>query len=80
MIRLGACLKRVLIGAALTLAGCDVIDAGIERRTREEFEADDVGSHRMAPADLPAFFDCLRQNSRTIVAAHRGGPAPGFAP
>jgi glycerophosphoryl diester phosphodiesterase len=32
-----------------------------------------------APASLPAFFDCLRERNQTIVAAHRGGPAPGFA-
>jgi glycerophosphoryl diester phosphodiesterase len=29
--------------------------------------------------DLPRLFDCLRENSQTVVAAHRGGPAPGFA-
>jgi glycerophosphoryl diester phosphodiesterase len=33
----------------------------------------------LAPDDLPAFFDCLREKSFAVVAAHRGGPAPGFA-
>jgi len=33
----------------------------------------------LAPADLGAFFDCLRTNSSAIVAAHRGGPSSGFA-
>lgn len=33
----------------------------------------------LTPRDLPAFFDCVRENSQTLVAAHRGGPAPGFA-
>lgn len=28
--------------------------------------------------DLPAFFDCLRENAITVVSAHRGGPANGF--
>ena len=32
----------------------------------------------LAPANLPAFFDCLRESGRTIVAAHRGGPSAGF--
>ena len=32
----------------------------------------------LAPANLPAFFDCLRESGRTIVAAHRGGPSSGF--
>ncbi len=26
-----------------------------------------------------AFFDCLRESGQTVVAAHRGGPEPGFA-
>jgi glycerophosphoryl diester phosphodiesterase len=33
---------------------------------------------RLAPANLSAFFDCLRESGRTIVAAHRGGPSAGF--
>mgnify|MGYP001609906733 CR=1 FL=1 len=33
----------------------------------------------LAPANLPAFFDCLRTSSQAIAAAHRGGPAPGYA-
>lgn len=33
----------------------------------------------LTPANLPAFFDCLRESSQTIVAAHRGGPSPGYA-
>jgi glycerophosphoryl diester phosphodiesterase len=36
-------------------------------------------AQRLAPANLPAFFDCLRRSGRTVVAAHRGGPASGFA-
>jgi glycerophosphoryl diester phosphodiesterase len=33
----------------------------------------------MAPADVGAFFDCLREGGHTVVAAHRGGPVPGYA-
>ncbi len=36
-------------------------------------------ANALAPADVGAFFDCLRTNSRTIVAAHRGGPSSGYA-
>src|SRR5687767_2784934 len=39
----------------------------------------DADGHRLAPAALSAFFDCLRQSGRTVVVAHRGGPASGFA-
>jgi glycerophosphoryl diester phosphodiesterase len=33
----------------------------------------------LAPDNLPVFFDCLREKGQTVVSAHRGGPAPGFA-
>ena len=39
----------------------------------------DGSSPRIAPASLSRFFDCLRENRRTVVVAHRGGPGPGFA-
>jgi glycerophosphoryl diester phosphodiesterase len=32
----------------------------------------------LAPTNLPAFFDCLRENSQTVISAHRGGPARGY--
>ena len=38
----------------------------------------DAVGQRIAPPNLPAFFDCLRESGRTIVAAHRGGPRSGF--
>jgi glycerophosphoryl diester phosphodiesterase len=38
-----------------------------------------AGSQRMMPDGLPGFFDCLRERGATAVAAHRGGPAPGYA-
>ncbi|MEM1106655.1 MAG: glycerophosphodiester phosphodiesterase family protein [Pseudomonadota bacterium] len=27
---------------------------------------------------LPAYFDCLRENTELLIATHRGGPAPGY--
>lgn len=27
---------------------------------------------------LPEFFDCLRESNAVVLAAHRGGPAPGI--
>jgi glycerophosphoryl diester phosphodiesterase len=69
-------MKRALLGAALLLGACDGLEVGGVRMSAnpgaEETQA-------LAPANLPAFFDCLRENGQTIVAAHRGGPAPGFA-
>ena len=28
--------------------------------------------------DMPAFFDCVRTEKGVLIAAHRGGPAPGY--
>jgi glycerophosphoryl diester phosphodiesterase len=65
-------MKQALLACALALAACDA--------PRDVFVASQaINPGALAPANLPAFFDCLRENSRTIVAAHRGGPAPGYA-
>ncbi len=57
-------LKQLLLAAAaLSLAACETITAPSDVRDR-------------TPADIGAFFDCLRERSLTIVAAHRGGDAP----
>jgi glycerophosphoryl diester phosphodiesterase len=61
----------LIAAAALVLAACEVQDAMV-------FGSAEPPSI-MAPRNLPAFFDCLRENGQTIVAAHRGGPSPGFA-
>lgn len=36
-------------------------------------------AYTLAPTDLPAFFDCLRERGQAVVAAHRGGPTRGYA-
>jgi len=33
----------------------------------------------LAPSDIGAFFDCLRERGHAVAAAHRGGPVPGYA-
>lgn len=63
-------MRRALIAAALALAACG------------DMAPESIGANPMAtlaPADLPAFFDCLREREQTAVSAHRGGPAPGYA-
>ena len=32
----------------------------------------------VAQLPLPAYFDCVRENRGLLIAAHRGGPAPGY--
>ncbi|MCX7357859.1 MAG: glycerophosphodiester phosphodiesterase family protein [Alphaproteobacteria bacterium] len=68
-------MKRVLLAAALMLAACDAPpnDAIV-----------DVGGGRpgdpatLTPANLPAFFDCLREQNATLISAHRGGRHDGL--
>jgi len=57
-------LKRfLLVFAALALASCETVPAV-------------SGARERTPRDLGAFFDCVREKSLTIIAAHRGGDAP----
>ena len=53
--------------AALWLTACSTIPPGADE------------AYRLLPdGDLPAFFNCLRDNDITLISAHRGGPAPGY--
>ncbi len=66
-------MKRAPIALAFVLTACGQ-SADVART-----QAPTSVSTALTPVNLPAFFDCLRTNHQTIVAAHRGGPAPGFA-
>lgn len=56
---------RLLVAfAALAMLGaCETVPALPDFRDR-------------TPADIAGFFDCIRERSLTVVAAHRGGDAP----
>ncbi len=58
--------------AALSLSACDT---AVDCCAQDP----DARAQALAPASLPAFFDCLRESGEAVVSAHRGGPAPGFA-
>jgi glycerophosphoryl diester phosphodiesterase len=62
--------RRTLIAAVLALGSCTEESAPI---------AGDTGHYLIVPSELPGFFDCLREDRQTVVSAHRGGPARGFA-
>ncbi len=64
-------MKRLALSCVLALAACN--PAAVQAPTQAD------GAQPLAPADLAAFFDCLRERGQTIVAAHRGGPEPGYA-
>jgi glycerophosphoryl diester phosphodiesterase len=65
-------MRAALIACALMLAACSpspVSEAPVSRAAALNFDS----------GDLPGLFDCLRAQGQTLVAAHRGGPAPGHA-
>jgi glycerophosphoryl diester phosphodiesterase len=64
-------MKRLAFISAFALAACS--PAAVQAPTHVD------GAHYLAPADLSEFFDCLRERGQTVVAAHRGGPEPGYA-
>ena len=55
--------RLVLAIAAIALTACETVPALPDFRDR-------------TPADIAGFFDCLREKSLTVIAAHRGGDAP----
>jgi glycerophosphoryl diester phosphodiesterase len=64
--------KRLLAASLIALAACTP-------PASQTVDAPAAQSAALAPADVGAFFDCLRTNSAAVVAAHRGGPRPGYA-
>ncbi len=69
--------------AAAVLAGCSEraeTSAGAEAGTSSELAAVEAeAAAEAAPLPpLPDLFDCLRKSGGVIVAAHRGGPGPGY--
>lgn len=69
-------MRRAALVLALALAGCEFEVFGTPVRVGAD---EPRAAASLAPDDLPAFFDCLRESGGAIVAAHRGGPGPGYA-
>ena len=65
-------MRALVLIAALALASCELQPSSSATAPNAVMQA-------LTPANLPAFFDCLREQGHTILAAHRGGPEPGFA-
>lgn len=67
-------MRRIWTAIVLAAAGCNGDNA-------EAPLAETIASRRWsieAGGDLNQFFECLEEKSMTLVAAHRGGPAPGY--
>lgn len=63
-------MKRWLFAALLALCACDDV-ASVGGASTQSAAV-------LTPADLPAFFDCLREQHQTAVSAHRGGARDGL--
>lgn len=80
-------LPAIIAASMLGLAGCQppteeaIDDQGFEI---EQAKIAVSGPSVSAPAvrfqlgSLPEFFDCVREGGGTVLASHRGGPAPGY--
>ncbi|MEM1390897.1 MAG: glycerophosphodiester phosphodiesterase family protein [Pseudomonadota bacterium] len=70
--------------ALIACSGADQSDASPE--IAEQAETDntvqtsipDAAVGQFSVSDLPAFFDCVRENDGMLIASHRAGPAPGY--
>ncbi|WP_213271234.1 glycerophosphodiester phosphodiesterase family protein [Hyphomonas sp.] len=81
------CRLLVMAVSALVLAACSETPAAVPAESATEGAADaatDTAAPAPAPVtaglatELPALFDCLRETGGVVVAAHRGGFAPGY--
>lgn len=57
-----------LLAGSMCLAACDASNG------KHNSEAGPAAS-----ADLASFFDCMRENGKVAISAHRGGPEDGYA-
>ncbi len=67
--------------AALGLAACGNAETGDDGAESRDAEAPASAASTDVAADprsLPDYFDCVREAGGLVIAAHRGGPAPGF--
>lgn len=69
---------RVML-AALVVGACTGPDAPVADEAADAVtETAETSPLAVRLAPLPELFDCLRETGGTLVAAHRGGGAPGY--
>ena len=78
-------LRSGVIAIGLLLAACGeppapgpvvASDIQLDSETQPNPATKPISSPRIG--NLPGFFDCVREENAVVIAAHRGGPAPGF--
>ncbi|MEM0985211.1 MAG: glycerophosphodiester phosphodiesterase family protein [Pseudomonadota bacterium] len=66
------------MAAAFVLAACGEVEEPSSAPTPADSAAAETTGNEPTGPVLAAWFDCLRQNDAITIAAHRGGPAPGY--
>lgn len=65
--------SALLVTALIILAGCEP-----STDVAPQTDVSAVAGSNIERLPLPEYFDCLRENRGIVIAAHRGGPAPGY--
>jgi len=65
--------SALLVTALIILAGCEP-----STDVAPQTDVSAVAGSDIERLPLPEYFDCLRENRGIVIAAHRGGPAPGY--
>lgn len=65
--------SALLVTALIILAGCEP-----STDVAPQTDVSAVAASDIERLPLPEYFDCLRENRGIVIAAHRGGPAPGY--
>ena len=76
------CLKSLIIpvlGVGFLMSCTPSTPTGAGSPTPDESaSASETSDVSQTTFDLPAVFDCVRENGGLLIATHRGGPAPGY--
>ncbi len=65
-----------ITGSALCLLAVACTPSGSSDDAPEKYSPET--SAKLTITDMPAFFDCVREEKGVLIAAHRGGPAPNY--
>lgn len=68
---------HVSIALLIMLVSCSPSETPPKEQAPTNISAGSSAAHQVL-MPLPDYFDCLRESGGTVIAAHRGGPAPGY--
>ncbi len=69
-------ISSVIVATSLAVSACSEGDETPSSASKLSVDLGGTTTHEFGR--LPTFFDCVREEGGTLVASHRGGPAPGY--